>query len=328
MCRLYIIGNGFDRHHNINSSYEHFAYWLKKHDRQVFETYRRVCDYDALWCDFERSMAFVSRSYFLDLAMPFLPSLKGREAENLTTAEIFLSGDWGADFAIELVGRLKKRFSQWISSIKTPDDYQTRKIHIEQKARFLTFNYTDFLESQYGIESRRINYIHGKRGSKSKGLIVGHGENGDDIFDQWYTRISKYRPIVKKGKKIYIPTPYLKLYREPTCYIPEYQYLTERIETYYDESRKPVNTIIEAEADYFKSLNDISEIIVLGFSFSTVDLPYINTLITSNKNPQTLSWSISKYNDNDEIRALKALTELGVNPQQVKFFNMDELMKA
>lgn len=328
MSRLYIIGNGFDRHHNVKSSYEHFAAWLKRHDRQVFDTYRRVCDYDALWCDFERGMAYVSRSYFLDMAMPFLPSLKGRAADDLTGAEIFLAGDWGADFAVELVDRLKKRFAQWIGSINVPDDYHDHMINIDRDARFLTFNYTDFLESKYGIRSDQINYIHGKRGTRHENLIVGHGEDGNDIFDRWYDRISKYRPIVKKGKKIYIPTPYLKLYREPTCYIPEYQHLTERIEIYYDEARKPVKDIIKTKKDYFESLNDITEVIVLGFSFSSVDLPYIQAIITSNQNPQMLSWRISQYCEEDKVRGLNALGSLGIDPRQVEFFEMKQLSPA
>ena len=100
--KLYVIGNGFDRHHGVQSSYGDFADWLRRHDRPIYETYRRVCLYDGLWQDFERGMAFVSRSYFLDMAMNFLPSLKGREADDLTMAEIFLAGDWGSEFARDL----------------------------------------------------------------------------------------------------------------------------------------------------------------------------------------------------------------------------------
>jgi len=322
MNRLYVIGNGFDLHHGIESSYKHFAYWLKKHDRDIFETYRRVCDYEALWQDFERGMAYVSRSYFLDMAMPFLPSLKGREADDLTGAEIFFSGDWGADFATNLITRLKMRFSQWIASIKIPADYRTHMINLDRDARFLNFNYTDFLESQYGVEETKIQYIHGKRGRKPINLIVGHGENDGEIFDRWYNKISRYRPIIKKGKKIYVPTPYLKLYREPTCYIPEYEHLTERIEIYYEESRKPVKKIIETLSAYFNSLHDVGQIEVMGFSFSPVDLPYMQTLLARNDNPDKIKWRVSQYSADGATKALNALESIGVAPQQIEFFTM------
>lgn len=322
MPRLYIIGNGFDLHHNVQSAYKNFAGWLKRHDHKVFDTYRRVCDYEALWQDFEHGMAYVSRSYFLDMAMPFLPSLKGREEDDLTGAEIFLAGDWGSDFAVQLVDRLKLRFAQWINSIKIPSDYQDHMIALDTSARFLTFNYTDFIESQYGIDSSQINYIHGKRGRKPGNLIVGHGEDGDEIFDRWHDKIKKYRPLVKKGKKIYVPSPYLKFYRESTCYIPEYEHLTERIEVYYEKSRKPVTKIIESQTGYFNSLHDITAIEVLGFSFSAVDMPYLRTILSHNDNPQDICWRISTYSDNDKTKALSALTSIGVNPSKIEFFEM------
>lgn len=56
---LYIIGNGFDLHHGVASSYASFCKWLKKHDFELYDLYETVCSYDALWSDFETSMAYV-----------------------------------------------------------------------------------------------------------------------------------------------------------------------------------------------------------------------------------------------------------------------------
>ena len=33
---LYIIGNGFDLHHGVASSYASFCKWLEKHDFELF----------------------------------------------------------------------------------------------------------------------------------------------------------------------------------------------------------------------------------------------------------------------------------------------------
>lgn len=321
MTRLYIIGNGFDLHHNVRSSYKDFANWLRKHDYKIFDTYRKVCDYEALWQDFERSMAYVNRNYFLDRAMRFLPSLKGREEDDLTMSEIYLAGDWGADYAEQLVDRLKHRFSQWVDSIKIPTDYKSHQIPIDVEARFLTFNYTNFLESQYGIEESKIRHIHGKRGNPND-LIVGHGEDALRIFDNWFKKIRESRPILKNGKKIYIPSPYLKLYKEPTCYLPEYQYLTERIESYYKESEKPVDKIIKSQTDYFKSLHEIKFIEVLGFSFSDVDMPYLQTIVSNNDHPYEIKWRVSQYTDRDKIKSTNALKNIGVDTSNIEFFKM------
>ena len=70
---LYIIGNGFDLHHGVASSYASFCKWLKKHDFELYDLYETVCSYDALWSDFETSMAYVDRDYFLAAGEAMLP---------------------------------------------------------------------------------------------------------------------------------------------------------------------------------------------------------------------------------------------------------------
>lgn len=71
---LYIIGNGFDLFHGVKSSYGSFRKWLQTHDYDTYQTYETVCDYDALWSDFETGMAYVSRDFFLEsgLALEWL----------------------------------------------------------------------------------------------------------------------------------------------------------------------------------------------------------------------------------------------------------------
>lgn len=39
---LYIIGNGFDLHHGVASSYASFCRWLKQHDFELFNLYETV----------------------------------------------------------------------------------------------------------------------------------------------------------------------------------------------------------------------------------------------------------------------------------------------
>ncbi len=295
------------------------------HDPKVHRIYRYVCRFDKLWQDFERSMAYVDRRYFLDMAMPFLPSLKGREPDDLTGAETFLAGDWGASFAEELVGRLKKRFCQWISSIKIPDVYDQYKVDIDSDARFLTFNYTDCLETKYGIDPSNIKHIHGQRMSGSKSLVVGHGEDENAIFDKWFRRAVRKRKIVKKGKEIWIPSVYKKFYVEPYCYIPEYQHVAERIEVYYEEAKKPVAKIIKSEHDYFADLHDVKQIVVMGFSFSKVDMPYLQTIKSVNDSPNGIIWRVSYYSDDDMQRASDALLGIGVEANIIRFFKISDL---
>lgn len=60
---LYIIGNGFDRHHDVENGYNSFRDWLKRNDPELYHVYSSVCRYDALWSDFENGLAYVDRDY-------------------------------------------------------------------------------------------------------------------------------------------------------------------------------------------------------------------------------------------------------------------------
>ena len=47
---LYIIGNGFDLHHGINSSYRNFRNWLYENEPTVIQDMHDVGHKDNDWC--------------------------------------------------------------------------------------------------------------------------------------------------------------------------------------------------------------------------------------------------------------------------------------
>ena len=88
---LYIIGIGFDLFHGVKSSYGSFRKWLQTHDYDTYQTYETVCDYDALWSDFETGMAYVSRDFFLETGLAFFPDSKS-DPDEWSAADILLGG--------------------------------------------------------------------------------------------------------------------------------------------------------------------------------------------------------------------------------------------
>lgn len=58
MKHLYIIGNGFDLHHNIPSSYRNFHNWLEKHDIETFDKVGNILETNEpeWWNEFESSL--------------------------------------------------------------------------------------------------------------------------------------------------------------------------------------------------------------------------------------------------------------------------------
>jgi len=64
---LYIVGNGFDQHHDIQCSFLNFMEWIKKNDASLFfkltQVYNNAWEHN-WWRDFENSLAQLNISYY------------------------------------------------------------------------------------------------------------------------------------------------------------------------------------------------------------------------------------------------------------------------
>ena len=305
---LYVIGNGFDLHHGVECSYGHFKRWMREHDPDLFQVYNAVCAYEGLWSDFERGMAYVQRDYFMDCASAFLPDERV-DPDDWQMADIVLAGDVARGAADELLCSLKHDFSMWISSIRPPSFYKDMMLYVDNYARFLTFNYTPFLEKYYKLEADRVLHIHGvaKRGG-SEGLVVGHG--GDmEAYDKWCAA-KKHR---RRGRRDSTYEAYFGNKRD----FPEYEYMVEGAETYYEASWKPVERIISSHEAYFSALADISVIYVWGFSFSAIDAPYLQAIISHSASPEEITWHVSYHTCADKQRTINCLSGMGISADRI-----------
>lgn len=316
---LYIIGNGFDLHHDVESGYNSFRDWLKRYNPELFHIYSTVCRYDALWSDFENGMAYVDRDYFINFAELFLPDYS-KDPDDWQMADILMAGDWARDKAFELISDLKSSFYKWIKSLRAPKSYESKKIFLDFDARYLTFNYTDFLESKYGIDSANIKYIHGNRLCGKESLVVGHGGD-DEAFDKWWNTKHYDKPRYgRNGKKFFKRDHAWKTYRS---HLPEYEGIAEGVQEYYEESRKPVERIIRDNDAYFSDLYDVEVIYVLGFSFNPIDMPYINRIIECNDASENIRWNVSYYNDDEKRNFQQILTNVRIDVEsKVQFHRL------
>src|SRR5690606_27936317 len=140
--RLYIIGNGFDLHHGIASSYRHFAAWLAETDRTMF---RLVEDYfsadEDFWANFEQRLAEFDADHAIDYAMQFHSD--ERHGDFQYECEQIATG---------LSTRLRTRFAEWIRNLRIPLWREiSRPLVVHPDALFLSFNYTPTLERLYGV---------------------------------------------------------------------------------------------------------------------------------------------------------------------------------
>ena len=140
---LYIIGNGFNRHHGMNTLYTDFRDDYAKKIPYVWKTlhdlYGDVLEGDLWWSHFEKMLAKVDYRHLM--------KTRNGMALGPTKVHNFLSNN------------LPVFFGEWIKQVDdnvAPDTM----LDINPEAQFFTFNYTMTLENTYGIDKKNVWHIH------------------------------------------------------------------------------------------------------------------------------------------------------------------------
>jgi hypothetical protein len=144
---LYIIGNGFDLHHKLDTRYKSFGLYLKEHYGSIYD---QLLEYfglphidendekiDPLWSNFERSLSLLNVDMVYDaysgsLANPSAPDFRDR--------------DWNT-FAIDmemvvdsLTKNLIKAFHEFILKVDYTVIPRDKRLPLDSQALFLSFN--------------------------------------------------------------------------------------------------------------------------------------------------------------------------------------------
>lgn len=159
MSKLFIIGNGFDLAHNINSTFLDFKTYLKKKNEDVFDKLSDLYDEETLWSNFEETLGD--------------PKYKTID---------FLYKCFESDITGSIHPDLKQSLKKWVFSLGI-NDAKSKKFFKDSFASedyFLTFNYIDLLEEIYEINKNNVIHIHGNVGMTIFDLddiIFGHNKN-------------------------------------------------------------------------------------------------------------------------------------------------------
>lgn len=321
--RLYIIGNGFDLHHKIKSSYYNYRDWLKDnyeyiYDRieetfgvyEVIEGSNGIEVQDEWWGNFEENLGDIDLAEKVDTWVkehyPNFASDKFRDRdyhEAEIEAEIELS---------TLINQIKGTFTEWVSSLDNPLPSEKIEIHVKDSL-FMTFNYTHTLETLYHVPLNQICYIHGRAGSYEE-MILGHGKNEADLkemvdntpkpptdlepeeLQDWYDGVYD---VIKEWTRESAVREYLKIYKDCHEIISEHEY-------------------------FFHQCNSISEIFIFGLSFSIVDLPYLREIYHMTKNIDPM-WTVSFYKEEEENEFKEILISIGVSADKIKMIRLTDL---
>lgn len=294
---LYIIGNGFDRHHRIPSDYRDFGNFLKAKD---LHTYREVEQYfsvdDSFWSDFEAQLANFDTDFLIDNASQFLMSYGDDNWSD--------SGhhDYQHELnrVVEIISdTMRGRFGEWIRQLHIPEakSFGGDLLSLDSAARFLNFNYTQTLQKTYGISDSQILHIHGSTKDSTEKLILGHGwrqapkdslNHGLDM-EETDTRVAEGNEIV---------------------------------DHYFSKTFKPTERIIASQKSFFSSLKSVRQIFVMGHSLSQVDAPYLEEIV-KNIDAQSVTWTISYHGDPTEVQ--ERFADLGVDMSLANFARLSEV---
>lgn len=325
MPTLYIIGNGFDRYHGLDTRYQAFSFFLQ-------DKYSRIHDFlveyyglpyldkddiesqnDPLWAEFEKALADFNYENVLEENSELLPDPGNPE---------FRDSDWDT-FKIEmeeivrdLTKNLFAEFKEFILSVKFPENIDDKKLKLDKDAEYLNFNYTDTLERYYEIPGDRILYIHNKAKNKSDILILGHGSDPEKFGDR-----DDDKPDPPEGlteEELY------QWEQDRSDEFPQfYEAGKSELLSYFEKSFKQTSRIIEENSAFFNRIRNVDTVIVLGHSLSEVDHPYIDKVFHSVLS--TASWTASYYRDDErEARRIK-LIDLGVLDHRAHTMSLSDL---
>lgn len=276
MAVLYVVGNGFDLHHQMETSYRHFREYLQQHHGDL---YRLLDEYfptydDDFWSHFEEQLANFDAETLVENSEHLIVSYGAED----------WSDSYHHDYAYELekvVEALSKgllaAFTEWVSqiAIPSPDSLEVERARIDPTARFINFNYTPTLQCLYGVPNPHVWHIHGSTAS-SGALVLGHAWKPKPD-ETWSARADSEDTDTRVIDGVRI------------------------LDEYFEASFKDTASIIANNATRFATLADVDEIRVLGHSLADVDLPYLSKIAASAQ--PNAQWRISYFNDLEDLRA-------------------------
>ncbi len=270
---LYIIGNGFDLHHGLNTSYLNFrnycASLLPSLWRFLSEIYGDVINNDMWWSDFENMLGCVN---YDNLAL----SNNGFAIGEQKVQNLFK-------------GMLPPLFGKWIKQIGG-DPQIDKDLNIDADALFFSFNYTLVLERTYHVDEKKVWHIHNSIDNPDN-IIIGHDSDERKLFSTYLSNKTNY--IVSSD-------------------------FVDRVNRKIAQGSKNVKMIIENHKDrFFDVYSQIRHIVIMGFSFNEIDMPYIKAIIEANKNAADIDWTIYFHSKGEDKVFIRKLLRIGIDCSKI-----------
>ena len=269
---LYIIGNGFDSHHKMDTKYSDYKLYLEQNHPDLYRDFSS-CEYlinyrdKDLWNDVEKSLTLVCDDYYEDIENLY-PDLTSEKTPGWDDIYLATRNEFG--FLKRITGPV---FRDWISSIKVKD--ADSKLEIDVSGYFVTFNYTYTLEQSYHIDPKRVFHIHGTIDEK---MLFGSPDNDS-------------ASIYNGMKKQYSADEWFDLVYEPA--------LKELVNCCDAASKniKKNEVFLKSFIERIIANDVINEVVIMGNVFDGVDKPYYQDVLIPMLADAT--WTFYIYGEDD-----------------------------
>ncbi len=300
MSKVFIIGNGFDREHNLPTAYNPHFREIAERKEQIsyfWDIYQsREVD---IWADFENCLAHPDFNSLEEIFDGYAPDyLSDHERDrNAIITQVDLNG--------KLLDSLYVFADQAECAINNAFPISKYIDFFNQNDLFITCNYTHTLEKIYNIVPCNILHIHGEVGKDN--LILGYPEGNYQAEKYYYDVRQKgrgpYRVVDIEEHVKYMFEEELMDYYTYTAYIS----LIEKTKSFYKSPQiKEIDTFLKEVC--------VDEIIVMGHSCA-IDFPYFKYL---NDNFPLAKWTFNPFDEHTKINVEKLIDLIGIKLYDIK----------
>lgn len=275
---LFVIGNGFDLHHRLLTSYGDFKEYLEGVDGTLVDELDSILSEKGFDPDdvekWSRLEQFLAEFPNMDFEQLEEKAFDGAE-QDMDRAGYWHDPGYIAETEsgklCDLLIAVKSNFKEWVDSICVDKIQRDKSLIFPNDAYFLNFNYTKTLEQVYGISEERVLHIH----NGNDEYVLGHnqekeipypneenlipGENGNLVSGDNDSRDADVRRALNKA--------YLSVYN-----------------AYY----KNTSELLRKNAAWLKSVSDAHEIVFMGLSMGNEDFPYLDFISRKARNCNTI----------------------------------------
>ncbi len=299
--KLIICGNGFDQHHRLPTNYTDYCKFLNQNHSDVIRG-MKFSDYfgfaspsldqttDIFWTDVEGSLTYDFEEHLANTIEEYSPNLMD-ERPDYDGVEVHV--EEGLDTFENFTGL---PFYEWLLTIPVSGTPQSSSFTLSPDDYYVTYNYTDTLETVYGIPEDHVLHIHGSLRNlmNPKSNFDVHSEiqfgnpnsSGDDVERMLN---DKY----KNDEDMYfIQNAIPKL--ASTC-----EAMSKSLRSNYKTLK------------HFLRGKGIDEVVVMGHSFLGVDKAYYDDIFV--KLFQGVPWTFYWYSDGDLDKIQQAKSAFGLS---------------